>query len=232
MLSIVCIVICMWIIVRHRMQSKNRASVSGGGTAVGNQSPLSPSMLMQQPPQQQMFPGGPRPLGCNLDLHEMETLIGNRDRTSVGIYQLQPCLTIALPTIQPPNGIIARHTNGTNGSSVLSPPHDEHTEDEADSLLISSTPKKDYERILMPIDEPFPIVQKVKYMCLHLIIPYYYELCFIKILCFIYYFLFSNIFGLLFFRKLQQNMKVPQNCQIKFMKHQNHQQQLNYHHQP
>lgn len=127
MLSVLCIVLFMWIIVRLRNHSKNRAGLNGNPLSTASTTTTSPA-----PPRMAVPPVR------YIDLHEMQTLI----TTSEPPYE----------TLQaPPNCSAAsiRQSGKHNGNVTLMPPIVDTKEvTNIDPLLkykfvFSSTPKKE-----------------------------------------------------------------------------------------
>lgn len=142
LLSIVCVIVCMWIIVRHRQCVKTRQQTEMNGGIAHHQF-QNRSMNPDRTAAATLFPSPPNAIApnCVIDVHEMQTLIVSATPT-----------TNDMDIKNGKNGGWKCAENGSNGKNVPMIGRDaddtHHSDDDDDNEyecsrrgLISSTPK-------------------------------------------------------------------------------------------
>lgn len=143
LLSIICVIVCMWIIIRHRQCVKTRQQTGTNGGIVHHQF-QNRSMNVERTAAATLFPSPPNAItpNCVIDVHEMQTLI----------VSATPATNNKLEIKNGKNGSWKSAENGSNGKYVAVIERDvddsRHSDDEDENEyecsrrgLISSTPK-------------------------------------------------------------------------------------------
>lgn len=143
LLSVICVIVCMWIIVRHRQCVKSRQQSEMNGGIVHHQI-QNRSINAERIAATTLFPSPPNAItpNCVIDVHEMQTLIVNAT----------PATDAKLEIKNGKNGVLKNAENGSNGKYIAVIERDtydnRHSDDEDDNEyecsrrgLISSTPK-------------------------------------------------------------------------------------------
>lgn len=145
-LSVLCIIFCIFIIVRHRKcaKSQHQHTNGNGNNALGSFQNRSPPNRTPQTGATSIAPASPAALGanCTVDVHEMQTLI----------------ISSSTENMPPPNGngitrnLIDHINGGMNAGGNKQPSAIEFSDDENTDMsqcgLISSTPKSKHKTII------------------------------------------------------------------------------------